>query len=53
VLSAFDVFANAGANKALIKDFSATANGSGQIVVSFTAVTSAQPPIINGIEIDQ
>ena len=53
VLSAFDVFANVGANKALIKDFTATANGSGQIVVSFTSVTAAQPPIVNGIEIDQ
>ena len=54
VLSAFDVFANAGGkNKALIKTFNTTANGSGQIVVSFTAVTAAQPPIVNGIEIDQ
>ena len=54
VLSAFDVFANAGGkNKALIKSFNATPNGSGQIVVNFTAVTAAQPPIVNGIEIDQ
>jgi len=54
VLSAFDIFANAGGkNKALIKTFNTTANGSGQIVLSFTAVTAAQPPIVNGIEIDQ
>ena len=54
VLSAFDVFANAGGkNKALIKSFSTTSNGSGQIVVSFTSVTAAQPPIVNGIEVDQ
>jgi hypothetical protein len=54
VLSAFDIYANAGGkNKALIKTFNTTANGSGQIVVSFTAVTAAQPPIVNGIEIDQ
>lgn len=54
VLSAFDVFANAGGkNKALIKSFGTTASGSGQIVLNFTAVTAAQPPLVNGIEIDQ
>jgi hypothetical protein len=54
VLSAFDVFAAAGGkNKAVIKDFRTTANASGQIVISFTAVTAAQDPIINGIEVDQ
>jgi hypothetical protein len=53
VLSAFDVFAAAGGkNKALVKGFSTIANASGQIVVSFTAVTAAQQPIINGIEVD-
>ena len=53
VLSAFDVFAAAGGkNKALIKAFMTTANSGGQIVVSFTAVTAAQDPIINGIEVD-
>jgi phosphatidylinositol-3-phosphatase len=54
VLSAFDVFAAAGGkNKAVIKDFRPTADASGQIVISFTAVTAAQDPIINGIEVDQ
>ena len=54
VLNAFDVFAAAGGkNKAVIKDFRPTANASGQIVISFTAVTAAQDPIINGIEVDQ
>jgi phosphatidylinositol-3-phosphatase len=54
VLSAFDVLAAAGGkNKAVIKNFSTTADASGQIVISFTAVTAAQDPIINGIEVDQ
>ena len=53
VLSAFDVFAAAGGkNKAVIKGVTTTANAVGQIVVSFTAVTAAQDPIINGIEVD-
>lgn len=39
VLTNFDIFANAGANKALVRDFTANANGSGQIVVSYTTVT--------------
>src|SRR6266581_359378 len=53
VLSAFDVFAAAGGkNKAVIKGFTTTANAGRQIVVSFTAVTAAQDPIINGIEVD-
>ena len=54
VLSAFDVFASAGGkNTAVVKVFNTTANPGGQIVVSFTAVTAAQPPIINGLEVDQ
>lgn len=53
VLSAFDVFASAGGkNTAVVKAFTTTANPGGQIVVSFTAVTAAQPPIINGLEVD-
>jgi len=53
VLSAFDVFAAAGGkNKAVIKGFTTTVNAGGQIVVSFTAVTAAQDPITNGIEVD-
>ena len=54
VLSAFDVFAAAGgAKKAVIRSVTATANASGQVVINFTAVTTAQPPIINGLEVDQ
>jgi len=53
VLSAFDVFASAGGkNTAVVKAFTTTPNPGGQIVVSFTAVTAAQPPIINGLEVD-
>jgi len=49
VLSNFDIIANAGAaNKAIEENFAATANGSGQIVIQFTA-GSASTPLINGI----
>ena len=48
VLSHFDIFANTGAKfKAIQENFNATANASGQIVISFTAVTDN--PIIQGI----
>ncbi len=50
VLSNFDIFAAAGAaNKAVIEQFTATANSSGQIALQFTTVKdNAQ---VNGIEI--
>jgi hypothetical protein len=50
VLSNFDIVAAAGgANKAVVEQFSATANSSGQIVLQFTTVKdNAQ---VNGIEI--
>jgi hypothetical protein len=52
VLSNFDVFAAAGAaNRALIETFTANANGSGQIVIGFTSVTTNQGAFVNGIEI--
>ena len=39
VLSNFDIFSAAGAaNKAVVRDFSAAANGQGQIVISYTGV---------------
>ena len=50
VLSNFDIFAQAGQNKALVKDFTATANGSGQIVVAFSRGT-ADNPSIAGLEV--
>ena len=50
VLSSFDIYATAGAAyKAVLKEFTATANSSGQIVVAFTTVTDNAT--IEGIEI--
>jgi hypothetical protein len=50
VLTNFDIYANAGAqNKAIALAFTTTADGSGQIVIQFTAVT--ENPKINGIGI--
>jgi fibronectin type 3 domain-containing protein len=43
VLSNFDIYALAGANKALVEQFTATANSSGQIVISYTNGTKDQP----------
>ena len=52
VLSNFDVFAAAGgADKAVVQQFGAIANSSGQIVIMFSPVTQKQGAIINGIEI--
>ncbi|HLI75689.1 MAG TPA: malectin domain-containing carbohydrate-binding protein, partial [Acidobacteriaceae bacterium] len=51
VLSNFDIVKAAGANyTANIQQFNATANSSGQIVISLTNGTADQP-LINGIEI--
>ena len=50
VLSAFDVYAQAGQNHALEKEFNATANSSGQIVVAFTG-GGADNPDVAGIEV--
>uniref|UniRef100_UPI0035E40173 malectin domain-containing carbohydrate-binding protein n=1 Tax=Thermogemmatispora sp. TaxID=1968838 RepID=UPI0035E40173 len=52
VLSNFDVYATAGYKTALQRQFTATANSSGQILISFTQ-GSADNPFINGIEIYQ
>jgi cysteine-rich repeat protein len=50
VLSDFDVFAAAGAaHKAVVREFTVTANGSGQVVVAFTNVL--EKALINGIEV--
>jgi uncharacterized protein (DUF362 family) len=50
VLSNFDIYAAAGTNyKAVVRDFNATANSSGQIVITFTTVTDNAT--IEGIEI--
>src|SRR5579872_2074583 len=51
VLSNFDILATAGgANKAVVEQFTATANSSGKIVISYT-VGSADAPKSSGIEI--
>lgn len=51
VLSNFDIFTAAGgANIALVKQFTATANSSGQIVISYTNGTADQPKS-SGVEI--
>jgi hypothetical protein len=50
VLSNFDIYATAGAAyKAVLREFTATANSSGQIVIAFTTVTDNAT--IEGIEI--
>jgi arabinoxylan arabinofuranohydrolase len=49
-LSNFDIYATAGAqNKAIAQSFTVAADGSGQIVIQFTAIT--ENPKINGISI--
>lgn len=51
VLSNFDIIAAAGgANKAIVRQFAATANGNGQIVIGLTK-GSADYPKISGIEV--
>jgi hypothetical protein len=50
VLSNFDIFATAGAkNKAVVEQFAATANATGQIVIKFTP--SKDNALISGIEV--
>jgi fibronectin type 3 domain-containing protein len=51
VLSNFDIFAQVGQNHALVEQFNATANSSGQIVIAFTQ-GSADNPSIAGIQIE-
>ena len=50
VLTNFDIFAIAGANTALVEQFNATANSSGQIVIAYTNGGHDQPTA-SGIEI--
>jgi len=51
VLANFDIYATAKANyTAVVEQFTATANSSGQIVVAFTNGTIDQP-MINGVEV--
>jgi beta-galactosidase len=50
VLTNFDIYATAGASKALVEQFTATANSSGQIVIAYTNGNVDQPKS-SGIEI--
>jgi fibronectin type 3 domain-containing protein len=51
VLANFDIYATAGANyTAVVENFTATANSSGQIVIAFTAGAKDQPEF-EGIEV--
>jgi trimeric autotransporter adhesin len=50
VLTNFDIYATVGQNAALVEQFNATANNSGQIVIAYTNGKSDQPTA-NGIEI--
>jgi PKD repeat protein len=50
VLTNFDIFAAAGAKRAVVKEFAATANASGQIVIAYTQGT-ANNAKSSGIEI--
>jgi hypothetical protein len=50
VLTNLDVYATVGANAALLKTFTATANSSGDIVIAFTT-GAANQPLVMGIEI--
>jgi hypothetical protein len=51
VLTNFDIVKTAGANyTAVVENFTATANSSGDIVITFTNGTKDQP-MINGVEI--
>jgi Malectin domain/Domain of unknown function (DUF4185) len=46
VLSDFDIFAYAGgANRPVVRSFNATANGSGNVVISFTAGSAGEPKV--------
>jgi len=50
VLSNFDIFATVGKDAALVEQFTATANSSGQIAIAFTNGTADQP-LLMGIEV--
>jgi len=50
VLTNFDIYATVGVNAALVEQFTATANNSGQITIAFTVGTANQP-VVSGIEI--
>jgi len=50
VLTNLDIYAKVGKNTALVEQFTATANSSGQIVIAFTN-GAANQPVVMGIEV--
>ncbi|MGA9671669.1 MAG: malectin domain-containing carbohydrate-binding protein [Terracidiphilus sp.] len=50
VLSNFDIYGTVGKDAALVEQFTATANSSGQIVIAFTNGTADQP-LLMGVEV--
>ncbi|MGA2651526.1 MAG: malectin domain-containing carbohydrate-binding protein [Terracidiphilus sp.] len=50
VLSNFDIYGTVGKDAALVEQFTATANSSGQIVIAFTNGTADQP-LLMGLEV--
>jgi trimeric autotransporter adhesin len=50
VLTNLDIYATVGANAALLKSFTATANSSGDIVIAFN-LGAVNQPVVSGIEI--
>lgn len=54
VLDRFDIVSAAGGeHTAVIETFNVTADENGQISLTFSAVTANNPPVVNGIEVDQ
>ncbi len=49
----FDIFANAGRDKALVRELDAPANASGQFVVQFYPAPNADQPTVSGLEVWQ
>ena len=49
VLSSSDIYASGGADRAIARTFTTTANGSGQVVIQF--ISGTQSPKINGITV--
>ncbi len=51
VLGNYDIFAEVGADSAMIKEFTTATDSAGQIVIEFSKGTTGTDPIVNGIEI--
>jgi glucosylceramidase len=51
VLTAFDIFAEAGADQALVEEFDTAADATGVVTVDFVPVTGFNKPKLSGLEI--